>query len=398
MMHMVPSDSLSQAVRAAKDGRRQEARDLFLRVAAEEPNHPVAWIWLSDLLEDPDERIKALEKALALSPGHPALQVRLEALRKQASMASSSAQVSPTRSSQAMMEQSAAGNFSSVFTSDPLAVSSEEAAAPPEQRAAPPERRASAQARQWFREAKERVKAGKRQEALEVLQRIVEVEPDHPSVWMLIAELQPDLPEKITALEKALALRPNDLEIQKNLNQLKKVQGDPWLRAQQMEEVGDFNLAIYTYMNIAAHSQQAAERLEAQRRIAALKLRQDSDRIKPVDPTLNVLRLAAGPVLLFFVMTFIQSGLKPLNLGLSSLMSLAGVSIGCLLLTVTGLRPLHPVWVKTFGHPGSHSEADARILLRVFGWLLAVVPFLLFFAGAAVRLISLWTAVVNGQP
>jgi hypothetical protein len=248
--------------------------------------------------------------------------------------------------------------------------------------------------RQTYREAKKQAKLGNREEALNLLRHLVEIEPDHVAIWRMIADLSSVLADKIEAMEKVLEMRPNDVELRKNLQQLKKVQDDPWQRARQFEEVGDFELAVFTYLNIATHSESPAERVEANRRALSLKQLQASTKIKEVHPTVNLLRLTVGLPLLFFMLIFIQAGLNPLQMSAFALVSLGSVVVGSLLITVTNLRPLHPGWVNLFGHPGSHSEMSARLPLQILGWLLIIVPFILFFIEATLRLMRLWNIVV----
>jgi hypothetical protein len=303
---MVFQEILSQAVRAAKEGRRDEARALLLRVVAQDPNNPTAWVWLADQTEDLHGKAAALEKALALRPGHPALQARLHHIRKEIGKGKPGDEGQQNAS------------YAQMITVDPLLKTVDRLRADP----APSK------------------------------------EPEPSS----------------------------------------KPGADLWLRARHFEELGEFEQAVSAYLTIATHSRSAAERVEANHRIAALKLRQESDQITAVHPTLNLVRLAAGPGLLFFLLVFIQSGLKLAAIGPLGLVSLAGVGTGGLLVAVTGLRPLHPVWVYIFGAPRSPGEAEARFLLRILGWLLVILPYGLFFFEASMRLMKLWAAVVILHP
>jgi len=45
-----PAGLLQQGIRAARQGRRVEARELLLRVVQGEPENELAWIWLTGML------------------------------------------------------------------------------------------------------------------------------------------------------------------------------------------------------------------------------------------------------------------------------------------------------------------------------------------------------------
>jgi tetratricopeptide (TPR) repeat protein len=74
--------SLRQAIQAAKAGRRAEALELLLNLVEADPHRELAWLWLSELVADPQDKIIALENALALN-NRPAVAQRLEKLRQQ---------------------------------------------------------------------------------------------------------------------------------------------------------------------------------------------------------------------------------------------------------------------------------------------------------------------------
>jgi tetratricopeptide (TPR) repeat protein len=72
---------LREGIQAIRAGDRSRGRRLLLDVVrADERNGP-AWLWLSDVLDDPADQIMALENALALNPGNTAARQRLAALQ-----------------------------------------------------------------------------------------------------------------------------------------------------------------------------------------------------------------------------------------------------------------------------------------------------------------------------
>jgi tetratricopeptide (TPR) repeat protein len=74
--------SLRQAIQAAKAGHRAEALELLLNLVEADPHQELAWLWLSELVDDPQDKIIALENALALNE-RPAVAQRLAKLREQ---------------------------------------------------------------------------------------------------------------------------------------------------------------------------------------------------------------------------------------------------------------------------------------------------------------------------
>jgi len=63
------ADRLLQAgIEAARAGERAQARDLLLQVIALDEKRPAAWLWLSGVIDDPEERRICLENVLTLEP------------------------------------------------------------------------------------------------------------------------------------------------------------------------------------------------------------------------------------------------------------------------------------------------------------------------------------------
>lgn len=61
---------LHQAIAAARDGRRDEARILLMRTLEAEPRNERAWLWLSGVVDDPYDVKICLENVLALNPSN----------------------------------------------------------------------------------------------------------------------------------------------------------------------------------------------------------------------------------------------------------------------------------------------------------------------------------------
>jgi hypothetical protein len=238
--------------------------------------------------------------------------------------------------------------------------------------------------------------AGRRQEAARLVEEILAARPGDERAWQVLSEIHPDPAQKVMALERVLELNPTNQEARQRLESLRHVLQDPFQRGQHLEERGELEQAILVYQALAVHSVSPAERLEAQRRIEDLRLKQEAHLLQPVDSNLNLARLAAGPVLLFLLMVFMQSGLNPLHLPLAALPGIASVLAGSLLVAVTGMRPAPDLWVKRFGQPGAGDEPEMRRGLRLLGWALLLAPYTMFLIEAGYRLGVLQASMFPG--
>jgi Tfp pilus assembly protein PilF len=63
------SDTILQlGIEAAREGNREEARNLFGLLTRQEPDNVQAWLWLAGVAEGPEQRRAALERVLELDP------------------------------------------------------------------------------------------------------------------------------------------------------------------------------------------------------------------------------------------------------------------------------------------------------------------------------------------
>ncbi|KAB8143862.1 hypothetical protein F8S13_08145 [Chloroflexia bacterium SDU3-3] len=63
--------TLSDAMAAARAGRREEARALLMRVLETDERNAQAWLWLSGVVDDPEEMRVCLDNVLHLEPSNP---------------------------------------------------------------------------------------------------------------------------------------------------------------------------------------------------------------------------------------------------------------------------------------------------------------------------------------
>jgi tetratricopeptide (TPR) repeat protein len=74
---------LRDGVAAAKAGQRARARELLMGVVERDERNAAAWLWLSGVVDDLDERGICLENVLALDPENVAARKGLERVREQ---------------------------------------------------------------------------------------------------------------------------------------------------------------------------------------------------------------------------------------------------------------------------------------------------------------------------
>jgi hypothetical protein len=63
-----PETLLQLGIDAAREGNREEARNLFSLLTRQEPDNVQAWLWLAGVAEGPEQRRAALERVIELDP------------------------------------------------------------------------------------------------------------------------------------------------------------------------------------------------------------------------------------------------------------------------------------------------------------------------------------------
>ncbi|MGQ0603251.1 MAG: tetratricopeptide repeat protein [Anaerolineales bacterium] len=72
---------LRAGIEAIRAGERERGREMLLRVVEADSRVEPAWLWLASALDDPSDKITALENALTLNPRNTAARQQLAALR-----------------------------------------------------------------------------------------------------------------------------------------------------------------------------------------------------------------------------------------------------------------------------------------------------------------------------
>jgi tetratricopeptide (TPR) repeat protein len=318
------SPLFQQAVQAAKAGDKKKALVLLRDVVAAEPRNEMAWIWLSEVSDNLEVRVYALEKALALNPGRTAVQNRLNTLIKEAEKEDKQ----PVTSLDEVIVLAGNGRFS---------------------------------------------------EARNKLMGITDREPHNEQAWLLLSVLVDSLEDKIIALENALSINPRNPEIKKLLSQRQQNEVDKLTMGRVYEKKEDWPNAIHAYGLASTVSPIASVQEIARLRLKALD--KNHALYSQTSPTVTLLRLMAGPPLLYGLLLFIHSGFKPLQIPLPSCLGGLAVLFGSFLWIASANTPDHPLW-KTIPMP----QSVQRYLLPIMGLLIVSLPFILFILSTIERL------------
>jgi hypothetical protein len=61
---------LQQGIALAKAGRQEEARELLLQVIDQDERNETAWLWISGVVDNDEDRAIALENVLQINPNN----------------------------------------------------------------------------------------------------------------------------------------------------------------------------------------------------------------------------------------------------------------------------------------------------------------------------------------
>lgn len=94
---MNSSDLLRHAIELARAGKKDAARDTFLRVVDDDPRNELAWMWLAGLVDTLEDKIIACENVLTINPSNEKARNYLASLQSRRPPAVPQAEESPKR-------------------------------------------------------------------------------------------------------------------------------------------------------------------------------------------------------------------------------------------------------------------------------------------------------------
>ena len=302
---MQQSELFQTAVKKAKSGERKQAREMLLELVEHNPRHELAWLWLSELVEDLEDKIIALENALTINPQRPQARQKLHRLRQKYE-----ANREPT-------------SFPFADNGQPQFYTTEEAT--------------FAEIEQLF---KAKQLAQGRQELADFLRRY----SNHEAGWWLMvchADSQANL---LTSLDHLLRLNAQHPEAPAIIEKIKPTNEEYLQMGRLHERLEQWETAVYYYKR-ALRSPNNADRLLAKKHLPAVEEQVRLANIKFTSPVINVMRLSVGPTLLYGLLMMVQAGLRPLQV--SPILCLGNVMLLAGLLIISGLayHPEHP-WLQ----------------------------------------------------
>jgi len=326
---------LQQAMSAMRAGRELTARDIFLEVLEINPRNETAWVWLTGLLDDLDDCIYACEQVLEINPNHAGVRQYL---------------------SQLMVEKNKQLEKQKLYV----------------------EEQAS--------RARELVKAKKHDEALELIRSLTQTGQVNAEVWHLLADLTPEMEERLSALEKFLALTPGDAQARQEFERIQHFKNNPLDLAAMYEEQGKIEKAIETYGIASLKATSKSEQNSIYWKAARLE-NMRHEKIAHISPAVSIARLTAGPPLLYFMLLLVHVGLNPIaNSDPLLWFGFFWVLLGGFMTALASVRSRHRLWALIFKDVGSGGSPTARFFMAAAGWILISLPFIMLFLMAFNRL------------
>jgi hypothetical protein len=80
---LTSGELLRQGIDAARGGRRSDARAILMRVVETEPRNEIAWMWLTGVVDDLEDKIIACENVLTINPDNKRVKAYLGSLLQQ---------------------------------------------------------------------------------------------------------------------------------------------------------------------------------------------------------------------------------------------------------------------------------------------------------------------------
>jgi tetratricopeptide (TPR) repeat protein len=316
-------------------GRELTAREIFLQIVETDPQNEIAWMWLTGLLDDLDDRIYACPKVLELNPGHIPARKYLDGLLGER---------------QVILEQK------------------------------------KARAEELLSRARTFLEARKPSEALALARSLTKEYEGSLEAWGLIAKLTPEMDEQMQAIQKVLALNPQDVRAQQELRRMQYFQENLLDLAALYEEQGTFEKAIKVYQQAALKAKGSRQWADIYARIYRLEGLKD-EKIVYISPNISIARLTIGPSLLYFFLMLLQVGINPLVEPKPLLWTgLLWTLLGGFLAALAAVRSRHRLWLVLFGEIGLGGTPKSRLMLGVSGWLLVLLPHILLVTDAFYRL------------
>ncbi len=326
---MDSSSLLRAAIDEARGGNRKKSRLLLQQFLQDEPRHETAWLWLSKVSDRREDKIAALEMALSINPSRAETAVSLKKLKQQR----------PAQKTNLLDDM--------------------------------------------YRQAIAVYRDGRSLRARLLLHQIVDKNQNYAKAWFALGQIEPKIEDRLFALTVGLHLKSNN---QKARAALAEMEADKFLDhfalAQRFETFGLQDTAVTYYQKAQQHAFQTTVRQSALEKQQQLEQKIREALLITTTPTANLIRLTAGPIVLYFLLIVIVSGINPLNISLPLLIGGFVVSLGSFFIASANQNPTHPVWQPLLGD-NDHKKITLQYLLTGIGIALLLLPFAALFLSNA---------------
>ncbi len=313
-------DLFREAVHEAHAGNREKSRRLLRELLQGEPRHEMAWLWLGRVSPTLNEQIIALETAQAINPTRPETAVSLHKLRQQ---------------KRAQQDPKLDG---------------------------------------MYRQAILAYKDGRSLYARNLLQHIVQKKKNHRKAWFALGQIEPNIEDRVFALTVGLSLYPNHEKAKRRLEKIEQQETlDHFSLAQRFEAFALQDTAVSHYQKAQQTTNNHKIQQIAQEKVASLQ-NHNSKVLKFTTPTTHLIRLSAGPIIIYLLLILTDSGLNPFNISWRALLGVVVVALGSLLIVGANNVPHHPIWKPFWGSDGLNRKSK-RHLITSIGLFLLLSPF-----------------------
>jgi tetratricopeptide (TPR) repeat protein len=345
---MTQKELFETAVIKAKAGDLAQARDLLLALVEKQSQHELAWLWLSELVEAPEDKIIALENALTINPQRSQAQTRLSQLRQKYPQASQ------------LAEERFAQNGFAQQMGEMLILTEEESR---------------------FAEVTHLLATADKERGRQELAAFLRRYSNHEGGWWLMVQHAESQTNLLVALDHLLRLNARHPDAPDYLEHIQPTNEQFLQMGRLNERLERWETAVYYYKR-ALKSPNNTDRLLAKKRLPQAEDQLKLSRIKVTSPTSTVIRLAIGPTILYGSLVLVQAGLNPLHT--SPLLCLGNLAFlaGMLLLGGLSHAPDHPRLQQLRETAVFHNKRN----LRWLSLALLLLPILLLLLHTLFRL------------
>ena len=366
-------------ISAAERGDREQARSLLLQVVEDNPHHEEAWIWLCDLVDDPEDRIIALENVLTINPENKDARVLLETLQSAREESPGREEAVQARVFTAIPTEPLKRGTNALEETNSILAGANSPTTPVKDR-----RVLQARSRSRLMAVQRAISADDRDTALNMLVQMIQEDENNEEAWFILGHMAPTVEDQQIALENVLVLNPENKPAALRLETLKSLVDKNPFDASIWQENDALLRIVQSFLPLSNNTTKSSNNSDNHQPGEESDARQQN-------PTLRLMQVALWPALFYILLVMIQSFLLPLGFNPMLILGIFSVCIGSVLATAAGTTPRHPLWVEYFGEPGEKLEKFACWSFGGLGWLLAVSPFVLFFVFAVQALLPYLT-------